>query len=496
MKIRMRHSYLVVFFLFIAPLICAAGQTEKKDQTVAMSFEEAIAVLREHNYSIRATEKEHESVKYETKAIKGLYMPKLSVTGTYTVLSDDIEMHVDLTDAKKVGAKMLNGMKDYMGAVVGQLPPSMQAAIGGAMSKVPAPSFKGLPNSLSLKIQDQQLGLITGNLVQPIYMGGKINAANRAAKAKYKVSDLELINVTNQQITELAARYYGLQLATKLVKVRREVVDGFKKHLEDSKHLEKQGMISKAERLHANVAYMDAVQKHKAAVKDMELVQIGLQNTLGIGYWVEPTTELGIMGSLNDVAYYQEYAQKNNPKLLQVDQKQIMVEQLVKKERSEYLPEIALIGSGNIYEYQVTDLVPNWFVGIGVKINIFDGFARENKIKAAKAKRSQVAVYKDKASHDINTVVLKTYHEIEKASESATTLDSTMEFAEEYYRVRNKAFKEGFATSTQVVDAQMNLSKTKIERLQSMYQYDMAFAKLLEWCGMSESFVSYTVNKK
>lgn len=91
---------------------------------------------------------------------------------------------------------------------------------------------------------------------------------------------------------------------------------------------------------------------------------------------------------------------------------------------------------------------------------------------------------------------MKTYHEIEKASESATSLDSSMDFAEEYFRVRNKAFKEGFATSTQVVDAQMNLSKTKIERLQAMYQYDMAFVKLLEWCGMSDSFVSYTVNKE
>lgn len=494
---RMLHLCLVVVLMF-GGFQAIAQEKSTSDQSVAMSFEEAVAVLREHNYSIRATEKEHESVKYEAKSKKGLYLPHLSVTGTYTVLSDDIEMHMDLTGAKAMGGAMMKGMQDYAKAVIGNLPPTMAGAIAKAMGSVPPPSFNMnmLPNSLGLKIQDQQLGLITGNLAQPIFMGGKIRAANKAAQAKLKASDLELSNVTNEQITELAARYYGLLLATRLVEVRKEILDGFKKHLDDAVHLEKQGMISKAERLHANVSYMDAVQKYKAAVKDQELVQIGLQNTLGVGYKVLPTTQLGVMGTLNDLKYYQDYAQKNNPKLLQVDQKQIMVDQLVRKEKSEYLPEIALVGSGNIYEYQVTDLMPNWFIGIGIKINIFDGFSRENKIKAAKAKQAEVAIYKDKACHDINTVVMKTYHEIEKASESATSLDSSMDFAEEYFRVRNKAFKEGFATSTQVVDAQMNLSKTKIERLQAMYQYDMAFVKLLEWCGMSDSFVSYTVNKE
>ncbi|QZE15806.1 TolC family protein [Halosquirtibacter laminarini] len=490
---KMLHICLVVSVLMGSVLCVQAQETEVSDQSVAMSFEEAIAVLREHNYTIQASEKEHESLEYEAKATKGLYMPHLSVTGTYTLFNDDISMEMDLSAQKQMADNMMGGLNQMMNALLPTMTPMQQAIIKGGMSKMPPIA---LPSSISVPIQDQQLGLITANLKQPIYMGGKINAANRVAKAKVAASDLHLKDITNQQITELAARYFGLQLSSKLVAVRKEVMDGFKKHLEDAEHLENQGMISKAERLHANVAYMNALQKYKASVRDVELVQIGLQNTLGVGYNITPTTQLGVMGTLNDLDFYQSYAQKNNPKLLQVDQKEIMVNQLVKKEKSEYLPEIALVGSGNLYEYQVTDLIPNWFVGIGVKINIFDGFARENKIKAAKAKRAQVTIYKEKASNDINTVVMKTYHEIEKAAESAETLDTSMSFANEYYRVRNKAFKQGFATSTQVVDAQMNLSKTKIEHLQAMYQYDIAFAKLLEWCGMSDSFVSYTVDVK
>ncbi|MDC1107038.1 TolC family protein [Prolixibacteraceae bacterium] len=483
------QRFSLVLIMLLSVTLSYAEEVTSSDQTVAMSFEEAVAVLREHNYTIRATEKEHESLKYEAKATKGLRLPHLSITGTYTLFNDEISMEMDLSKEKRLAEGLIGGTK----ALIPTMTPMQQAVIKEIKAKMPSVS---IPSSISVPIQDQQLGLVTANLKQPIFMGGKINAANKVANAKLLESELELSNVTNKQITELAARYYGLQLATKLVEVRKEVVDGFKKHLKDAEQLEKQGMLSKAERLHANVAYMDALQKYKASVKDMELVQIGLQNTLGVGYNIQPTTGLGIMGTLNELSYYQESAQKNNPKLLQVDQKQVMVEQLVKKERSEYLPEIALIGSGNILEYQVTDLMPNWFIGVGVKINIFDGFARENKLKAAKVKRAEVSIYKEKAQHDINTIVLKTYYEIEKASESALTLDSSMEFAEEYYRVRNKAFKEGFATSTQVVDAQMNLSKTKIEHLQSMYKYDIAFVKLLEWCGMSDSFVSYTVNEK
>ena len=68
---------------------------------------------------------------------------------------------------------------------------------------------------------------------------------------------------------------------------------------------------------------------------------------------------------------------------------------------------------------------------------------------------------------------------------------TTKAFAEEYLRMKNEAFLEGMTSSSELIDAELNLAKVKTERMQAAYGYDVALAKLLEAAGMSDEFVHY-----
>jgi len=57
--------------------------------------------------------------------------------------------------------------------------------------------------------------------------------------------------------------------------------------------------------------------------------------------------------------------------------------------------------------------------------------------------------------------------------------------------VRNKAFVEGFATSTEVVDAELNLSVVKLKKLQAHFNYVANVASLFEYTGLSNEFVQF-----
>ena len=57
--------------------------------------------------------------------------------------------------------------------------------------------------------------------------------------------------------------------------------------------------------------------------------------------------------------------------------------------------------------------------------------------------------------------------------------------------IQNAAFKEGMASSADVIDAQLNLAKIKTERIQAAYYYDLMLARLLEAAGASEQFADY-----
>ncbi len=72
---------------------------------------------------------------------------------------------------------------------------------------------------------------------------------------------------------------------------------------------------------------------------------------------------------------------------------------------------------------------------------------------------------------------------------------ATLEFAEEYLRVRTRAFEEGLATSVEVIDAQLMMSKVKIAELSSAYSFDVALANLLEATGESNNFELYLTNQ-
>jgi outer membrane protein TolC len=112
-------------------------------------------------------------------------------------------------------------------------------------------------------------------------------------------------------------------------------------------------------------------------------------------------------------------------------------------------------------------------------------------VKAAKFQAMQADEFYAKAETDIYSAITKYYQELNMYTEQINSLDAAMEFTAEYSRAREKAFKEGMATTTQVSDANLLVAKAKIERLQAFYAWDVALSKLLYYSGMSDKFVNY-----
>ena len=81
------------------------------------------------------------------------------------------------------------------------------------------------------------------------------------------------------------------------------------------------------------------------------------------------------------------------------------------------------------------------------------------------------------------------------ACRAVEATETSYSFAREYVRVMEIAFKSGVATSINVVDAQLALSRVKIEKLNAAYRFDVALAELLEASGSSNQFEIYRKNK-
>ena len=435
-----------------------------------LSLDEAITAALTDNPAMKAAAYEEKAAVQERRAAIGLRMPRIGVTGAYAYLGKDIGF--DLNDMKEP----VNGLAgQILGS--GMVPPQYIPTIQGLISPLLAADW-------SLTIQDRSLGFVGGEVTLPIWMGGKINAANRAAKINLRTAEAQGEQTRNALISELVERYFGLSLARQVVEVRRQVVDGVRRHLEDAVALEKNGMISRSERLYVEFKMTEAERELANAELEAGTVASALSNTLGReGEWL-PVTAMFMVDEIGELADYQALAQERNPLLNQVSLKRQLAE-----EGMTML--VAAMGGGMFYNYQVSGLVPRWAVGVGIHIKLFDGLNREYKYSAARQTVRRVGELQNKAGQDIAVLIEKLYNQLLNYRNQMASIDSSLAFAEEYLRMKNAAFLEGMSSSSDLIDAELNLAGVRAERLQAAYKFDLALARLLEAAGISEEFADY-----
>jgi len=475
--------FIPLFLIFgIGRVFAVQDSTELSSKdTLYITLSNAFDILLENNLEIKAANYNMLAKRQERRAAKSHHLPNIGLLGNYTLLDKDIKLEADLSQYKGSLTTVADKYLPY-------LTPDISVPLRQAVAD--------LPSQLSYTIQERQFGFVAATVTWPLFTGGLITAAGKAAEAYEERSAGKYRQIQDEQITELIQRYYGLQMATQLVKVRQEVRAGIGKHLSDAKKMEENGMISRAQRLYADVAWAEANTNLIIASHERNVVVSALQNTLSTEANVIPISAFFFPTRIPSIDVLQNYALDFNPQLNQVGSLKKLVDQKIRKEKSAYFPDVVFMGTGNIWEDDLSDHVPDWFIGVGVTFDIFDGFARDYKIRAAKLQKEEIVALEDNARNDIKTVVIKTYTELLKAEATYRSLDVSLEFAVEYLRVQERSFAEGFATTTDVIDANLNLAKVKIERLKAVYEYDIAFAILLQYCGRSEDYLNYFQDAK
>ena len=88
-------------------------------------------------------------------------------------------------------------------------------------------------------------------------------------------------------------------------------------------------------------------------------------------------------------------------------------------------------------------------------------------------------------------LVEKLYNQMLNYGNQIASIEASIRFAEAYLQSKNAAFLEGMSSSSDLVDAELNLAKVRAERMQAAYNYDLLLARLLEAAGMSDEYPLY-----
>lgn len=358
-------------------------------------------------------------------------------------------------------------------------------------SLAPVAEAYGIDSPLSFTERDWRTRPVV-TAVLPLYTGGLIPAAQRAAGAASEQASAEREAQRQSLTVQLAQAYFGQRLAEQAVGVRRDVRDGLNRHLSDAEKLEREGFATRAQRLQATVARDKAEREYQKTLNDLATLKAALATLLRSGGDVQPLSPLFVQRTpLEPVTSFERTAQARQPQIARLRAIVAQAEQGVRVQQAKLKPTVFLFGQ---YDFRRRDEMltdPDWAFGIGLKYTFLSPNSRPAQISAARAQQDQAEAGLREAENQVALGVRKAWNELETARQQFVLLDSSIAQADENLRLQELAFREGQATSLDVIDARLGLGGARVERAQAAYQYDIALAQLLEVSGQMDRFEDY-----
>ncbi len=457
--------------------------------TVYMSLSSAVDSALHNNLKIRRFKRTVSEKELMSKASVGNFLPSVDVVGGYTYFSANPEINMG-----QVKESVDNMFGNYGVVIAKELNLSDESQeviynkIVNGLGKLPA---------YNVVIDQQNYPNLNVVATQPIFMGGKITAGKRFADAEMNYAREELVKVSNEIVKETVQRYYGVVLLQQVVKVRRQVVNGMKRHERQAERAIEIGVIPKHELIRAQVAVANAERDYSDDQNKLQLAKLALKSSLGLPDTIRVlvTDSLKFKLITTGLEDAKLTARSTQPIFKMINLKKTMVKQKHAVELSEFMPQIAAWGQYSAFRNEYPVIMPPFMIGIQAHLNIFHGMQKYNKLKSTKFLAEQVELADEYAHQQVNLWVNKSWRDANYKKERYLKMKPSVELARKNMIINEKRFEEGLGKSIDVIDSKLLYEAAEVERLKSLYDYYLALTDLYLATGNPQKAVELLSTK-
>lgn len=396
----------------------------------------------------------------DQKKAKFLYLPKLTLNGSYTRLNDDITFDDNTQKLLLSTQKLL--IKEAVG-----IPFNVPLPASVPLTPVPSIQHKNILKSS----MDLNWVLFSGFTVK--------NAVNAS---EHKEESMNFLRLAEQDKVALKVIEAYDQLA--LVYASETALLTTQKYLdEQTKYVKK------------------AIETGLATPIDLKKIELAQQQMAGkfLTFKQNKTLLIEVLHQLTQedketLAELQpklkNYAtspsgdpeKRNEIKALEeVDQALKYQSKMIK---SNFIPKLALQGHYEFREKDLSLMDPVWYVGVGVKWNVFDGNQAHLDSKKVLLESDKYKEQIANASEMIGLSILKAELSYESSLENEKMVRQEIELAQETYIMAQEQYRNHLIIINSVLDALKDLEQANFKLQNVLYEQRRAYTELLHAKGL------------
>lgn len=415
-------------------------------QDAAMSLNDAIRLALDKNKSIEAAGAAKKAAESRISEARSGFLPKVNYSESWTRSDNPVFVFSSLLTQNQFGE------------------PNFQV---GSLNN---PNF--LNNFQSQVTADQVL-----------YDAGQTKRAVRSARLTRDMTAEEGRRTQMEVIGGVVRAYYDALLSADQLNATAQAMRSAQADLERARAIRTAGMSTDVDTLSIRVHLASVREQQIRREADVDVARAALNDAIGLPLDTPHTltTRLASMTipPEESLAEQQKIAVEQRPEALQVKLATSLAETQAANARSSFLPQVTLHGGFEADRQRfITRGGDNWLVSIGLRWNLFNGFADKARIEESKFALQRSSAEAARTDSAIRLQVHRAYADLHAATQRIEVAQASVTEAEESLRITQNRYEAGFSNVTDLLRTETTVLDARNRQLAAVRDQRIAAAML------------------
>ncbi|MBI3997693.1 MAG: TolC family protein [Armatimonadetes bacterium] len=356
----------------------------------------------------------------------------------------------------------------------------------GGTIVIPPGVIPGIPTPITITLPPPTPNIYSAALTYQyaLHSGGRIESQIALAQANLKGAEATLERARQQLVLDVKQAYFQLLLAQAGVEVGVRILAAAEENLRVARARVAAGVSPRFDEVQAEVNFANARQGLIRARTTVALANHALNALLALPLdtALQPREMMTLVPVRTPVDALVRRALERRPELAEHRARVEAALAAIEIARSNGRPALILSGGpnyGNTTGGSASGVVATgWSVTLAATVPLFDGGVTAQRIREAETRVEQLRAAEAQLRQGIELDVRRALLNFASAAEELAAADKIIEQAQEGLRIANVRFTAGVSTNLEVIQAQSALSQAEANRIQALFNVNLARAQL------------------